>query len=163
ARVGADALGQAAIDDRLRALDGTPQLARLGANGILGVSIAVCRAAAVASGQPLYRRIAELCGTAEPSLPLPMVNILSGGLHAGRSMDIQDSLATPARAATVAEAIHVVSKVRDAATAVCRARGLPTLLADEGGLSPGLETSTEALELMVESIEAAGLEPGRDV
>ncbi len=160
---GADALDQSAIDARLRALDGTPQLARLGANGILGVSLAVCRAAAAACGQPLYRRIAALCGDVEPRLPLPMVNILSGGLHAGRSMDIQDFLAIPVRAATIAEAIHTVSKVRDAAAAVCRARGLPTLLADEGGLSPGLETSMLALEMMVDSIEAAGLEPGRDV
>jgi enolase len=163
ALTGADALEQTTLDDRLRALDGTPQLSRLGANAILGVSIAVCRAAAAACGQPLYYRIATLAGTTGLRLPLPMVNILSGGLHAGHSMDIQDFLAIPARAATIAEAIHVVSKVRDAAATVCRARGLPTLLADEGGLSPGLDTSTQALELMVASIEAAGLEPGRDV
>jgi enolase len=160
---GADALAQAALDDRLCALDGTPQLGRLGANAVLGVSIAACRAAAAACGQPLYRRIAELCGGGEVRMPLPMTNILSGGLHAGRSMDVQDFLAIPARAASIAEAIHVVAKVRTAAADVCRARGLPTLLADEGGLSPGLGTSIEALEMMVESIAAAGLEPGRDV
>jgi len=160
---GTDAFDQAAIDQRLCELDGTRQLSRLGANGILGVSIAVCRAAAAARGQPLYRRIAELCGNPAITMPLAMVNILSGGLHAGRSMDVQDFLAIPARASSIAEAIHVISRVRNAAADVCRARGLPTLLADEGGLSPGLATSTLALEMMVESIEAAGLQAGVDV
>ncbi|MEO8653748.1 MAG: phosphopyruvate hydratase [Ramlibacter sp.] len=160
---GKDALDQRRADDLLAALDGTPQLARLGANAILGVSLAVCRAAAQASGQQLYQRIAQLCGVTAPTLPLPMTNILSGGLHAGRGMDVQDFLAVPLRAATIAEAIHLLSRVRNAATEVARQRNLPTLLADEGGLSPGLESGRAALQMMMEAIERAGLKPGVDM
>jgi len=159
---GADALDQRALDERLVTLDGTPQLARLGANATLGVSLAVCRAAASANGQQLYERVAQLCG-ATPCLPLPMTNILSGGLHAGRGMDVQDFLAVPLRGATFAEALHLLSRVRTAATAVAQRRGLPTLLADEGGLSPGLESGAAALAMMTEAIELAGLRPGEDI
>jgi enolase len=101
---GADAADQREVDDRLRALDGTPQLRRLGANATLAVSLAVCRAVAVARGQWLYERIVELAGVT-PLLPVPMTNILSGGLHAGRGMDVQDFLAIPMRAVSVDEAI----------------------------------------------------------
>ncbi len=160
---GRDAMDQRALDDRLRELDGTERLEKLGANGILGVSIANCRAAAAALKQPLHGRIAHLAGNPEPLMPLPMVNILSGGLHAGRGMDVQDFLAIPARATSIEEAIHTISLVRDAATQVCRSRGLPTLLADEGGLSPGCPTGKDALQLMCACIEAAGMTPGRDV
>jgi enolase len=96
-------------------------------------------------------------------MPVPMVNILSGGLHAGRGMDVQDFLAMPVRAGSVAEAIHILSRVRNAATEEARARGLPTLLADEGGISPGLPTGRDALEMMMRIIERAGLQPGQDV
>ena len=160
---GRDAHEQRAIDERLRALDGSASLQRLGANAVLGVSLAVCRAAAASARQPLYARIAELAGTREISLPMPMVNILSGGLHAGRGMDVQDFLAIPAAASTIAEAIHQVARVRAAAAEAMARRGLATLLADEGGLSPGFATPREALRLMLESIEQAGLEPGVDV
>lgn len=159
---GSDALEQQRIDERLAALDGTPQLARLGANALLAVSLAVCRAAAAASGQQLYERIAHLAG-ARPLLPLPMTNILSGGLHAGRGMDVQDFLAIPLRAASFSEALHLLSRVRNAASQVAQQRRLPTLLADEGGLSPGLESGTAALAMMVEAIERAGLRPGEDM
>jgi enolase len=154
---------QRAIDVRLRDLDGTPTLSRLGANAVLGTSLAVCRASAVASGLPLYRRIAQLAGVDEPVLPMPMVNILSGGLHAGRGMDVQDFLAVPVAATSAIEAIQLTSRVRAAAAALCAERGLPTLLADEGGLSPGCRTGEEALELITQSIEAAGLQPGTDI
>ncbi|WP_454810554.1 phosphopyruvate hydratase [Paenarthrobacter nitroguajacolicus] len=160
---GCDVDDQRAIDDRLRDLDGTPGLSRLGANAVLGASLAVCRASAGDSGQPLYRRIAQLAGVEEPVLPMPMVNILSGGLHAGRGMDVQDFLAVPIAATSALEAIQLTSRVRAAAASLCSARGLPTLLADEGGLSPGCRTSDEALELITESIEAAGLQPGADI
>jgi enolase len=153
---------QRAVDQLMRDLDGTASLARLGANAVLGTSLAVCRASAVDSGQPLYRRISELAGTV-PVLPMPMVNILSGGLHAGRGMDVQDFLAVPVAATSVLEAIELTSRVRAAATTLCAERGLPTLLADEGGLSPGCRTGEEALELITQSIEAAGLQPGTDV
>jgi enolase len=160
---GRDGLDQRGCDALLRELDGTPTLSRLGANAVLGTSLAICRASAIASGQPLYRRIAELAGVAEPTLPMPMVNILSGGLHAGLGMDVQDFLAVPIAATSVFEAIHLATRVRSAATAVCAERDLPTLLADEGGLSPGCRTGRDALELISESIERAGLTPGVDV
>jgi enolase 1/2/3 len=160
---GHDAIDQAACDALLRELDGTHNLSRLGANAVLGSSLAICRASAQVAGEPLFRRIADLAGVTEPTLPMPMVNIFSGGLHASHGMDIQDLLAIPIAATTMLEALHLVSRVRDAATAVCAERGIPTLLADEGGLSPGCRTGREALELLTTAIERAGLEPGREV
>jgi len=160
---GHDVMDQLGCDGLLRELDGTPGLSRLGANAVLGTSLAICRASAKVSGQPLYRRVADLADIAEPTLPMPMVNILSGGLHAGRGMDIQDFLAVPLSATCMLDAIRFTAMVRDAATAVCAERGLPTLLADEGGLSPGCRTGRDALELLVAAIERAGLEPGVDV
>ncbi|MDR7158125.1 phosphopyruvate hydratase [Arthrobacter sp. BE255] len=160
---GANVDDQRVIDERLLDLDGTPTLSRLGANAVLGTSLAVCRASAVAGGQPLYRRIAQLAGVDEPVMPMPMVNILSGGLHAGRGMDVQDFLAVPVSARSALEAIQLTSRVRAAAATLCAERGLPTLLADEGGLSPGCRTGEEALELITEAIEAAGLQAGTDI
>lgn len=160
---GMDAANQRALDDTLRELDGTPQLKRLGANGILGVSIAACRATATSLGQALTARIAELAGNTAIQMPLPMVNIFSGGLHAGRGMDVQDFLAIPTSASSIEDAIHMASLVRNAAVQICAQDGIPTLLADEGGLSPGCETGDGALRLMVRAIEAAGLIPGRDI
>jgi enolase len=160
---GFDACDQRGLDARLVELDGTANLHRLGANAVLAASLAACRAAAASQRQPLYQRIAELSDTAGLTMPLPMVNILSGGMHAGRGMDVQDFLAIPARADSIDEAIHTITRVRNAATEVVARRGLPTLLADEGGLSPGLATGRDALQLMVDAIEHAGLEPGRDV
>jgi len=162
ALVGRDGDGQQEIDGAMRALDGSEGLARLGANATLAVSLAVCRAVARSQGQHLFERIGEITGVA-PTLPAPMVNILSGGLHAGRGMDFQDFLAMPMRAESMAEAIEVMGRVRTAAVEVSKRRGLPTLLADEGGLSPGLETGRDALLMMVEAIEAARLRPGEDV
>ena len=159
---GIDGVDQRRLDDTLRNLDGTPQLARLGANATLAVSLAVCRAAAAAQGRWLYERIAELAEVA-PVMPLPMTNILSGGLHAGRGMDVQDFLAIPTAATSIAEAIHVVARVRSAAADVLRERGLPTLLADEGGLSPGCESGADALGLMMRAFDRAGLRAGDEV
>jgi enolase len=159
---GWDALDQRRIDRQLIELDGTPQLSRLGANAVLAVSLALCRAAAHACEQQLYQRISDLCATA-PCMPLPMMNVLSGGLHAGRGMDVQDFLVIPARADSFAEALHLLARVRAAASDVARARGLPTLLADEGGISPGLESGPAALRMLVECIEQAGLAPGHDM
>ncbi len=160
---GRDVAEQRVADQALRDLDGTANLSRLGANAVLGTSLAIGRASAAATGQPLYRRIAQLAGDVEPVLPMPMVNILSGGLHAGRGMDVQDFLAVPVSAMSVFEAIQLTSRVRAAATRLCAERGLPTLLADEGGLSPGCRTGQEALELLTRSIETAGLTPGIDI
>ena len=160
---GMDAHDQQGIDAAMLALDGTRALTRLGANAVLGVSLAVCRAAAASAREPLYQRIATLAGTRSLSMPMPMVNILSGGMHAGGGMDVQDFLAIPASAGSIDEAIHMVARMRSAATAVMQQRGLSTLLADEGGLSPGFENGRLALQLMVEAAEHAGLQPGVDM
>ena len=160
---GVDVMDIKRLDERLVSLDGTSQLSRLGANAILGVSLAACRAAAASINRPLYAHIAELTGTKTLTMPMPMVNILSGGLHAGRGMDVQDFLAIPAGANSMEEAIHMAARVRNAASEVSARRALPTLLADEGGLSPGLATGREALQLMIEAVEHAGLRPGSDV
>jgi enolase len=158
-----DAADQRDVDGRMVALDGTPNLSRLGANAVLAVSLAAARAAAASRGQPLLHRVREIAGLTQLAMPVPMVNILSGGLHASRGMDVQDFLAIPARAASMADAIHTASRVRNAATDEARARGLPTLLADEGGISPGLPTGRDALDMMLRIIERAGLRPGDDV
>jgi enolase len=159
---GHDVLDQAGLDARMSAADGTANFARLGGNAVLAVSLAAARAAAAAQGQPLYARFADLAGVA-PTMPLPMVNILSGGLHAGRGMDVQDFLVVPVGAGSYSEALDWSCRVRASATQICVRRGLPTLLADEGGLSPGFETSEEALDLMVAAFEEAGLSPGDQV
>jgi enolase len=160
---GYDAADQRGLDARMRELDGTPSLSRLGANAVLAVSLAACRAVAAAKSQPLYRRIAELSATQQMTLPVPMVNIFSGGLHAGRGMDVQDFLAVPLSARDYASALHMMMRVRATAESVVARYGAPVLLADEGGLSPGSPTAEIALDLMVETIEEAGLAPGRDV
>lgn len=163
ALTGHDALDQFALDRALTGLDGTPQLSRLGANAILAVSIATARASAAALGQSLFERVQSIAGQPPLSMPVPMMNILSGGLHAGRGMDVQDFLAMPANATCVADAIHLLSRVRNAATEEARARGLSTLLADEGGISPGLPSGRDALDMMMRLIERAGLRPGHDI
>jgi len=160
---GLNAAEQSVIDERLRTLDGTPSLGRLGANAVLATSLAVCRAAATALAIPLHRHIAALANSTQPSLPMPMVNILSGGAHARRSMDLQDFLIIPIGAASYADALRVALDVRRAADDVAAKLGLPTLLADEGGLSPACARATDALDMTIAAIEAAGYVPGRDV
>ena len=159
---GLDASDQALVDTTLRRLDGTDNLARLGANATLPVSLAVCRAAALAQRRPLHRQIQSLFKGREPCMPMPMVNILSGGAHAGRGMDLQDFLLVPLGAGTFNEAFAWALRVRAAAAALMKAEGLSTLLADEGGLSPGYATAEQALDLMVRAIENVGLRPGTD-
>jgi enolase len=161
--IGMAADDQRALDERLCEIDGTPNLARLGANAVLGVSLAACRAATAGAGLPLYRHIGELAGVEVPVMPLPMVNILSGGQHAGGGMDLQDFMIMPVGAARYAEALRIALAVRAKAAELSRARGLPTLLADEGGLSPGLRKAEAALDLVVDSIDAAGYTPGEEV
>jgi enolase len=157
--LGVDGADQAALDARLVELDGTADRSRLGANALLGVSLAVCRAAARSAGQPLWRHL----GDGEPLLPLPMVNMLSGGLHAARALDVQDVLAVPIGAASFAEAMERTVAVRDALGRLLAARGLSTLKADEGGFGPPLGDNRAALEFLCEAIAATGLAPGRDV
>lgn len=153
-QVGADAL--------MRSLDGTANWSRLGANAVLPVSLAICRAAAKASSVPLYQHIASLLPARAPSLPMPMVNILSGGAHAGRGMDLQDFLLVPVGARDYREALEWILLVRASAAECMREQGLSTLLADEGGLSPGFARAKQALDLMITAIETAGLRPGED-
>lgn len=159
--IGRSALDQSGVDQAMRDVDGTASLQRLGANAVLAISMAAARAAAVHRRIPLYRHLAELAGTT-PSMPMPMTNILSGGAHAGRGMDLQDFLVVPIGAQSYSEALELISNVRRASTALMQARGLSTLLADEGGLSPGFPKAEQAMELMVRSFEAAGLRPGED-
>lgn len=159
ALAGVDVCDQAGLDAIMLELDGTRSLERLGANAVLAVSMAAARAAAGRRGMPLYRYIADLTGS-KLSLPMPMTNILSGGAHAARGMDLQDFLVVPVGAQSYSEALGMISRVRVAAAALMQAERLPTLLADEGGLSPGYARAEEALDLMMRAFDAAGLQPG---
>jgi enolase len=160
---GMDAQDQRGLDARLREIDASPGLRRLGANAVLGVSMAACRAAATSAGVALYRHLALLADADEPMLPLPMVNILSGGAHARRGMDVQDFLAIPIGATSLDEALAMAARVRSAAGKLLADEGASLLLADEGGFAPGYEVAEQALELLVRAIEAAQLRPGVDV
>jgi enolase len=158
ALVGRDARELEAIDAALRELDGTATLERLGANAVLAVSLAAARAGAAAEGVPLHRFLAL---TDEPSLPLPMVNVVSGGAHAAALVDIQDVLVVPVGAESFAEAIEWAARVRRGTAEVAESRGLSAaLVADEGGLAFPLSSSRAAVELVAAGIERAGLEPG---
>jgi enolase 1/2/3 len=159
---GADALDQRKTDNTLRELDGTADLSRLGANAVLAVSLATCRAAAATQKKNLYQWIAELFGNKHLTLPRPMVNILSGGLHARSRMDIQDFLFVPGLTNSFEETIHLCARVRAAADNIAVERNITTLIADEGGLSPSFSNGEEAQSMMVESFERAGLTPGKD-
>jgi enolase len=150
----------AAVDARVRELDGTADKSRLGANATLAVSLATARAAAALDGVPLWRHLA---GGEPPLLPLPMVNILSGGLHAGRQLDFQDFLVIPVGAATFSRALEMCVAIHGATARELERRGLSTLKADEGGFGPKLRTHAEALELLDRAVAGAGLVPGADV
>lgn len=163
ALAGLDAEDQGAIDRTMIGLDGTPDKSRLGANAILGVSCAVARAVAVARGVPLWRSLAALGGAA-PSLPLPMVNILSGGLHAGLNFEFQDFLAVPHGLAAYSEALRAVVAIHGAARGILGERGFHlTGVADEGGWGPPLASNEQALEILTAAIERAGFRPGEEV
>ena len=158
ALTGLDANDQALVDATMRDLDGTPSLERLGANAILSASVACALAAARSNGLPLWR---ALCPDLPPLLPLPMVNVISGGAHAGGLVDVQDFLVVPVGARTFAQAIEWAARVRTATSEVLRDQGYDvTLVADEGGLAARLPTNRAALELLLTGIERSGLEPG---
>jgi enolase len=151
---------QPGLDYLLRTLDGTPDKSRLGANAILGVSLAAARAAAASLGVPLYR---YLGGEKAAELPVPMVNIISGGQHAGWSLDFQDFLIIPMSAASYSEALVQCGAVYRAMSRVLTQRNqAPSGVADEGGFGPRLSSNEEALNLLVDAIELAGYRPGRD-
>jgi enolase len=156
--IGLDALDQPALDQALRKLDGTEQFARLGGNAALAVSIAAALAGAESRRQPFYRYLA---GEAEPLLPLPMVNVLSGGAHArGAGVDVQDFLVVPVGASSFAQAVEWAWRVRRSAEELAALKGLPaTLAADEGGIATPLESNRAALELLHAAIERSELIP----
>jgi enolase len=158
---GLDATDQAAIDARLLELDGTPDKRRLGANAVLAVSLAVARAGAAARGRPLWRHIADR--SHGPRLPVPMVNLISGGLHARQGLEFQDFLAIPLRAESFAGALETLVAVRDQLEVELMARGLSTLKADEGGFGPALDSPDAALELIASAVTGADLAYGEDV
>jgi enolase 1/2/3 len=160
ALVGARAPEQGAIDDTLRDLDGTPNKSRLGANAILGVSLAVARAAAADAGEPLYQ---FLGGTGATTLPVPMLNVLNGGAHADNSVDFQEFMVVPAGAPTFSEAMRAGVEVFGALKRTLSEAGMSTTVGDEGGFAPNLGSNEEALDLLVTGIEAAGYKPGVDV
>jgi enolase len=157
---GREALDQAALDQRMIELDGTPKKSRLGANAILGVSLASARAAAEECGLPLYR---YLGGALACVLPVPMMNILNGGKHADNNVDLQEFMIMPFGATRFAEGLRMGTEVFHALKSVCRARALSTAVGDEGGFAPDLSSNEEALELLLSAVEKTGLAPGRDV
>ena len=160
ALTGLDAFDQVALDERMIELDGSDNKGNLGANAILGVSLALAHAAAAAGGVPLYRYIG---GSAARTLPVPMMNILNGGKHAENSTDLQEFMILPVGAETFTEAVRWCSEVYHALKQVLHDRKLNTNVGDEGGFAPSLSSNRDALEVIVAAIEAAGYEPGSDI
>ena len=157
---GIDAADQTALDRAMIDLDGTPNKGRLGANAILGVSLAGAQAAAAELGQPLWR---YLGGEAAHVLPVPMMNVLNGGAHADNKIDFQEFMVVPVGAPRFAEAVRTGAEVFHALKRTLHDRGLATAVGDEGGFAPDLESNEAALEALIEGIEAAGHRPGDDV
>ncbi|HZG49986.1 MAG TPA: phosphopyruvate hydratase [Thermoleophilaceae bacterium] len=157
---GIDPADQAALDRAMIELDGTPNKGRLGANAILGVSLAGAKAAAAEAGQPLWR---YLGGEAAHVLPVPMMNVLNGGAHADNKVDFQEFMVVPVGASSFAEALRTGAEVFHALKRTLHERGLATAVGDEGGFAPDLASNEAALEALIEGIEAAGYRPGRDV
>ena len=170
ALTGARAAEQSALDETMIELDGTPNKGRLGANAILGVSLAAAKAAAADAELPLYRYLGELYSASESAgggetkvLPVPMMNVLNGGAHADNSVDFQEFMVVPAGAASFADCLRMGTEVFHALKATLHEKGLSTAVGDEGGFAPNLESNESALEMLVAGIDAAGLKPGEDV
>jgi enolase len=157
---GLDASDQAALDAKLLALDGTANKDKLGANAILGVSMAAARAAAASLGLPLYR---YLGGVEASLLPVPMLNVLNGGAHADNSVDFQEFMIAPVGAPNFREAMRWAAEVYQALKSTLKAKGLGTGVGDEGGFAPNLKANVQAIEVILAAIEKAGLAPGKDV
>ncbi|MGN6751828.1 MAG: phosphopyruvate hydratase [Intrasporangium sp.] len=160
ALIGFDASEQRLIDGEMLALDGSPNKSTLGANAILGVSLAVARAAAESAGLPLFRYVG---GPNAHILPVPMMNILNGGSHADTNVDIQEFMIAPIGAPSFKEALRWGTEVYHALKKVLHDRGLATGLGDEGGFAPNLESNREALDVILEAVKAAGYVPGKDI
>ena len=155
-----NALEQRKIDDLMRTADGTENKGRLGANAILGVSMAVARAAAAGLGLPLYR---YLGGTGAHQLPVPMMNILNGGRHADNTVDLQEFMIMPVGACCFSEGLRMCSEIYHTLKKVLREKNLSTAVGDEGGFAPDLKNAEEVLELMVRAVELAGYRPGEEI
>ncbi|WP_339901315.1 phosphopyruvate hydratase [uncultured Cyclobacterium sp.] len=158
--IGFDIFEQNQIDDIMLSLDGTNNKSKLGANAILGVSLAVAKAAAMESGQPLYRYIG---GVNANTLPVPMMNILNGGSHADNAIDFQEFMVMPAGASSFSESLRMGTQIFHNLKAVLKAKGLSTNVGDEGGFAPNLRSNVEAVEVVLQAIEKAGFRPGEDV
>ena len=157
---GANPAEQARIDARLLALDGTPNKSRLGANALLGVSLACAHAAAASRAMPLFR---YLGGAAARLLPIPLMNVINGGAHADNTLDIQEFMLMPVGAKRFAEALRMGAEVFAALKGILKRRGYATSVGDEGGFAPNLSSNEQAIELLLEAIERAGYTPGRHV
>ncbi|MFZ4541142.1 MAG: phosphopyruvate hydratase [Rickettsiales bacterium] len=158
--IGMNALDQVLIDETLIALDGTPTKSVIGANAILGISLAVAKAGAQSAGLPLYRYVG---GTSASVLPVPMMNIINGGAHADNPIDIQEFMIMPLSAATMAEAIRMGAEVFHALKRQLKDAGLSTSIGDEGGFAPNLGNAEVACDFICRAIEAAGYQPGADI
>ncbi len=148
------------LDKVMIALDGTENKGKLGANAILGVSLAAAKAAAIEAGQPLYK---FLGGDDARILPVPLMNIINGGMHADNNLDIQEFMIAPLGAPTFTEAMRMATEVFHNLAKILKSKGLATSVGDEGGFAPNLKSNEEALELIIEAIKAAGYEPDKDV
>jgi enolase len=158
--IGMEASDQVGIDQRMLEIDGTEFKSNLGANAILGVSLAVAKAAAEEAGLPLYKYIG---GANARELPLPMMNIINGGAHADNNVDIQEFMIMPAGASCFAEALRMGAEIFHALKGVLKAKGYNTAVGDEGGFAPNLKSNEEALEVIMEAIVKAGYKPGEDI
>ena len=158
--LGVDATEQVAIDEMMIDMDGTANKSRLGANAILGVSLAVAKAAAEYAGQPLFRYVG---GTSARSLPVPMMNIINGGEHADNPIDIQEFMIMPVAADTLADAVRMGSEVFHTLKKELSSAGLSTGIGDEGGFAPNLSSTTDALDFIMKAIEKAGYKPGEEI
>jgi enolase len=158
--LGMEAFDQVALDRAMIELDGTKTKGRLGANAILGVSLAVAKAAAAESGQPFYR---YLGGANARTLPVPMMNIINGGAHADNRLDLQEFMIMPVGAARFSDALRMATEVFHTLKGILKKKGLSTAVGDEGGFAPDLGSNEEALELIVQAIEQAGYKPGKDM
>ena len=158
-------LDQRALDDKMIALDGTPTKSRLGANALLGVSMAAAKAAAAAAGKPLYAHIAQLAGrnAGDYTLPVPMMNILNGGAHADSSVDLQEFMVIPAGLGTFADALRAGAEIFHALRALLKKAGHSTGVGDEGGFAPNLRSNREALDVVLEAVADAGYSAGENV
>ena len=154
---------QRAIDTFMIELDGTPNKGRLGANALLGVSMALARASAAAAGKPLYEHLATLYGRGTPSLPVPMMNILNGGAHADSSVDFQEFMVMPLGMPTFAEALRAGAEIFHTLRGILKKKGYSTGVGDEGGFAPSLKSNREALDVVIDAVTQAGYKPGENI